>query len=214
MAAFEARLARVRPHGTWIASQYHWLPHADWVDWVDHDLTESDGAIEIVHRWLRSFGPGTISDIVWWTGATKTLIRRTLEALDAAEVGLDDGSVGHVMPDDLHGIAEHEPWVALLPALDPSAMGWRQRAWYLAPDVADRVTDRNGNIGPTVWVDGRVVGGWVQRPDGSIAHDAADLDMTHSELLDREIERLQTLAGESRFTVRFPSPNQRALLAR
>ncbi|GGM51142.1 hypothetical protein GCM10012275_22590 [Longimycelium tulufanense] len=29
--------------------------------------------------------------------------------------------------------------------------------------------DRNGNIGPTVWADGRIVGAWAQLPDGSIA---------------------------------------------
>ena len=28
--------------------------------------------------------------------------------------------------------------------------------------------DRNGNVGPTVWLDGRIVGGWGQRPDHRI----------------------------------------------
>jgi DNA glycosylase AlkZ-like len=213
MAAFEARVARGRPQGTWIASQYNWVAHSDWVDWIDHDLTESEGAMVMVRRWLDRFGPGTLTDIVWWTGATKTLIRRALEGLQAAEVRLDDGSVGHVLPDDLDDTAEPGPWVALLPGLDPTAMGWKQREWYLPLDVAARVTDRNGNIGPTVWVDGRVVGGFVQRPDGSIAHDVDDLDVKHRALLDVEIERLQTLVGASRFTVRFPAPNQAALLA-
>ena len=48
-------------------------------------------------------------------------------------------------------------------------MGWKQRAWYLDPEVGAAVFDRNGNGGPTVWVDGRIVGGWVQRRDGTIA---------------------------------------------
>ena len=73
------------------------------------------------------------------------------------------------------------------------------------------MVDRNGNIGPTVWADGVIVGGWTQRADGSIAHDADDLDRRHRDLLDVEIERLRTLVGASRFTPRFPAPNQAAL---
>lgn len=78
--------------------------------------------------------------------------------------------------------------------------------------MAKRVVDRNGNIGPTVWVDGRITGGWVQRDDGSIAHDA-DVPTSHAELLDAEIERLRHFVGDTRFSVRFPAPNQKPLLA-
>ena len=47
-------------------------------------------------------------------------------------------------------------------------MGWKERSWYLG-DHQERLFDRNGNAGPTVWADGRVVGGWAQRRDGTIA---------------------------------------------
>ena len=60
------------------------------------------------------------------------------------------------------------PWAALLPALDPTAMGWRDRAWYVG-EHAPALFDRSGNIGPTAWWDGRIVGGWAQRKDGEIA---------------------------------------------
>ena len=99
-----------------------------------------------------------------------------------------------------------------LPGLDPTAMGWKGRDWCLAPDMARCVTDRNGNIGPTVWADGQVVGGWVQRPDGSIAHDVMGLSPQHESLLAAEIDRVREFVGETRFSVRFPAPNQRELL--
>ena len=64
----------------------------------------------------------------------------------------------------------------LLPGLDPSTMGWKQRAFHLAPDDVALLFDRNGNGGPTAWVDGRIVGGWHQRADGEIAlHLTADV---------------------------------------
>src|SRR5215831_7751395 len=50
---------------------------------------------------------------------------------------------------------------AALPALDPSAMGWQERGWFLG-EHRSALFDRSGNIGPTVWWDGRVIGGWAQ----------------------------------------------------
>ena len=47
-------------------------------------------------------------------------------------------------------------------------MGWKDRDWYL-DGHGPVLTDRNGNIGPTLWCDGRVVGGWVRRGSGEIA---------------------------------------------
>ena len=48
------------------------------------------------------------------------------------------------------------PWAALLPALDPTVMGWLDRGWFLG-DHEKALFDRTGNVGPTVWLDGRVV---------------------------------------------------------
>ena len=218
-AAFEGRIIRTRPQGSWIGSQYAWAATENWIDidWEAPDEHESMAAM--VERWLARFGPATLDDVVWWTGATKTAIRKALGTLDPITVELDDGSDAYLLPvnaDQLSGAGaaadEDGPWVALLPGLDPTAMGWKQRDWYLPPDVATRVTDRNGNIGPTVWADGTIVGGWVQRPDGSIAHDAS-LDTSHRRLLDTEIERLRSVVGDTRFSVRFPAPDQKSLLA-
>lgn len=213
-AAFEGRIVRTRPAGSWTASQYAWTLPDRWirVDWDAHDV--DGGHAALVARWLAAFGPGTLADIVWWSGSTKTAIRRALATVDAGEVELDDGSTGYVAAGDTSssGDGEDDPgaWVALLPGLDPTPMGWKQRGWYLAPDVAERVVDRNGNIGPTVWVDGRIVGGWVQRSDGEIVHDA-DVPATHGDLLDAEVDRVRRFAADTRFKVRFPSPNQQRL---
>ena len=48
-------------------------------------------------------------------------------------------------------------------------MGWKEREWYLG-DHAPALFDRAGNAGPTVWWDGRIVGGWVQRRDGEVVY--------------------------------------------
>ena len=57
------------------------------------------------------------------------------------------------------------------------------------------------------------MGGWAQRPDGSIAAEVVhNLGPEHRKLLDDEILRPQQTVGPARFRVRFPSPNQRDLL--
>ena len=60
-----------------------------------------------------------------------------------------------------------EPWAALLPVLDPTVMGWKQRDWYLG-EHGPQLFDRNGNAGTTAWWDGRIVGCWVQDDAGVV----------------------------------------------
>ena len=74
-----------------------------------------------------------------------------------------------MLADDLEPEPAPEPWVALLPALDPTAMGWKERDWYLGEHAA-LLFDSNGNVGPTVWSDGRIVGGWGSGEDGEVVY--------------------------------------------
>ena len=214
VAAMEGRISRNRPAGSWIGSQYAWTVNEEWMamDWSVPD--EATGLVEIVGRWLHRFGPGTLEDVVWWTGAGKRVVRQAILDLEAEAVALSTGE-GFVARGDDAGIEDPGPWVAMLPGLDPTPMGWKQRHWYLSPEMGRSVTDRNGNIGPTVWVDGRVVGSWVQRGDGTIAHDVDPdgLSSLHRRQLDEETERIRAVVGERRFTVRFPTPSQKQLLA-
>jgi len=212
-AGFEGHVLRAAPRGSWTSSQYAWAERRAWHD-VDLDAHGvADGGRELVRAWLERFGPATLDDVVWWTGMTKTAVRAALADLDVEPVALAVGE--GVMPaGDLEPVERPGPWVALVPGLDPTAMGWKRREWYLDAATAARVTDRAGNIGPTVWVDGRVVGGWAQRPDGEIAVGlTVELGTDHRDLLAAEVERLRAFVGDTRFRVRFPSPDQRRLLA-
>lgn len=212
VAAFDGAIVRARPAGSWIGSQYAWTDASRWTGIDTQSTDEHDGLTQLVGRWLERFGPGTLDDLVWWTGTTKTAIRRAVERLDASEVGLG-GNAGFCLAADLDETPDVGAWTALLPGLDPAAMGWKDRAWYLDDETGRRVTDRNGNIGPTVWADGRIVGGWAQRPDGEIAMELTHtVSKEHQDLLDAEVERVGRFVGDARFRVRFPSPNQKDLL--
>jgi hypothetical protein len=108
--------------------------------------------------------------------------------------------------------SEVEPWAALLPALDPTAMGWRERGWYVG-DHVPALFDRSGNIGPTVWWDGRIVGGWAQRADGEIAvRLLEDIGSEGVAAVADQAERLGEWIGAGvRITPRFRTPLEREL---
>jgi hypothetical protein len=162
-----AQIVRGANTGRFTTSQPRWTLTGHWLDDAPAPWGAAEGYRELVRRWLHSFGPGTEDDIVWWLGATKTVVRTALAELDAVEVGLDGGATGWLLPDDLDEVADPGGWVALLPVLDPTVMGWRGRDFYLGPH-RERLFDNRGNAGATAWADGRVVGAWAQDGSGAV----------------------------------------------
>lgn len=157
--------------GHWRTSRPRWTLMRHWLGDVPLPLPASDGYREVVRRWLHTFGPGTEDDLAWWLGATKTVVRAALAELDAVAVSLEAklGGTGWLLPDDLDEVPDPGSWVALLPVLDPTVMGWKGRDFYLGPaKLRDQLFDRSGNAGTTAWVDGRVVGCWVQDDAGVV----------------------------------------------
>ncbi|MET8567109.1 winged helix DNA-binding domain-containing protein [Streptomyces sp. NPDC004783] len=207
----EGRVVRGRPLGSWTSGQFRWAPAP-----AHPELDPAGAQAELLGRWLAACGPATEEDLKWWTGWRVTEVRRALAAVGAQEVSLDEGT-GYVAAGDAGPVAAPaEPWAALLPALDPTAMGWRQRDWYLSPGLRPLLFDRSGNVGPTVWWDGRVVGGWAQRPDGEIVWRVPPGEGTGRDAeaaIAAEAERLASWVGSTRITPRFRTPLERELSA-
>ena len=93
-------------------------------------------------------------------------MKQALADVGAVQVSLDGDAVGWVLPDDTEPVTRDEPWAALLPVLDPTVMGWKERGFFLGPH-GPALFDTNGNAGTTAWWDGRIVGCWVQDPEAS-----------------------------------------------
>ena len=397
LLATEARIIRARPRGSWISSQYRWAPAAAW---LGEELARADpeaARAALLQHWLAAFGPGTLTDISWWTGWPVRQVRAALAAVGAVEVELDAVAVapgsgppgagvpggatpagaaresglpgagvpggatpaanapgsavpgsgdprgaapaavapGSAVPgpDDPGGAAPaavapgsavpgpDDPggaapaavapaaaaapgsavpgagvpggatpaanapgsavpgpgdprgaapaasapgsavpgtgvpgggvpvvtpagsglsrpvapeagarvtgfvaagdlapapavghWCALLPALDPTVMGWKERSWYLGAAAQRQLFDRNGNAGPTVWADGRVVGGWAQRRDGAVAVELLEpVDAAMRERIDAEAANLSEWLDGTVVTPRFRTPLEKRL---
>jgi hypothetical protein len=133
---------------------------------------------------------------------------------EVATVEVDlDGTTGLLLADDLEPVRSAEPWAALLPALDPTVMGWSGRGWYLG-EHGPALFDRSGNPGPTVWWEGRIVGGWTQRKDGEIAFRLLeDAGTAAVAAVEAAAEQLGGWLGTVRVTPRFRTPLERELSA-
>jgi len=210
--AAQGHIVRGRPIGTWLSQQYRWVLAEHWLREPADEIGTVAARAELARQWLAAFGPAPLADLKWWTGWTMREVRRAVADVGAVEVELDNGS-GAVLAEDLEPTEDPGNWAALLPALDPTVMGWSDRSWFLGPHVS-ALFDTNGNAGPTVWLNGRIVGGWAQRPDGSIAiRLLTDVGSDEAALIDAESERVRAWLAGVRVIPRFRTPTERELSA-
>lgn len=209
MMAAEGRLVRVEPRGSWTSRRHAWAPIDHW--WPDGIavLDETEARADLARRWLEVFGPATLDDLQWWTGWNKTQTRGAVSGLDTVAVELAEGD--GIM---LSGTTFDKPAgtsIMLLPALDPTPMGWKHRAWYLGEHKAP-LFDTFGNIGPTIWSGGRIVGGWAVTGSGEVVTEfLEDVGSTVSKVVAAEAERITTLLDGTPVVPSFPTPLEKKL---
>jgi hypothetical protein len=184
-------IVRATNGGHWRASKPRYAATETWLG-APLDLPdERTGYAELVRSWLRTFGPGTVADIRWWLGGTVAATRGALADAGAVPVSLEGSDEpGWLLPDDIEPPADAGDWVALLPTLDPTVMGWQERAFYLGP-LREHIFDAVGNAGTTAWWRGRIVGAWIQDDTARVRlHLLADVSPAAQRMLADEADRL------------------------
>jgi hypothetical protein len=210
LLAVEGKVVRGRPKGSWVSSLYRWAPLENWLGGPMGEMDQAHAQSLLLTQWLRAFGPAAETDMKWWTGWPVTQVRRALNRIGAVEVQVESGPA-YLLPDDLDEVQPVAPWVSLLPSLDPTIMGWKERDWYLGPHQS-RLFDRYGNAGPTIWADGKVIGGWAQCRSGEIVWEL--LEDAGSEIrseIERQAGALTSWMNGVVVTPRFRSPSDREL---
>lgn len=207
----EGHLVRGRPNGRWFGSQHRWTTQRAWLGNDLEPVPVEEARAALVRAWLERFGPGTVQDLKWWTGWSLGATRSALAQIEIEEVDLN-GQAGLVVAGDTDPTPVPEPWVALLPSLDPTVMGWSERDWYLG-EHRTALFDTVGNAGPTIWVDGRAVGAWGQRKSGEIVTDLLeDIGRERTTEVKTEAERVQAMLGDVVVSFRFTSALGRRLV--
>jgi hypothetical protein len=202
-------IVRGANQGHWRQSRPAWTLMSEWLGEEPAALEVRAGYAELVRRWLWTFGPGTRNELAWWLGSTRTDATRALAEVGAVAVAVDGGEAW-VLPDDVDEVEPVAPWAALLPVLDPTVMGWKERDFFLGPH-AGALFDRNGNAGTTAWWDGRIVGCWVQDDDGVVQlRLLEDVPAAGVAALEAEAERLSAWLDGQRVGTVYSAPAMRA----
>ena len=210
LLAAEGRILRARPRGSWLSGQYRWTVTESRIPGGIPEIDPVQARTRLVERWLRTYGPGTEADLRWWTGWPLRDIRPALAALQTTEVEVTGGRA-FVLHGDTAPTPEPAPWANLAPSLDSTVMGWRERDWYLG-DKSSPLFDRNGNAGPTIWWNGKVVGGWAQTSSGAIAYRLLeDIGALGKQRVEERAGALEAWIGTPSVTPRFRTPLEKEL---
>lgn len=229
MLSAEGAVVRGEPRGSWSSNRHVWSPVEDWFPDGVPALDEPTARADLARAWLAAFGPATEKDLQWWTGWNLGHARAALAAVGVREVELEVGAPdgagetavvpGVALPATLDDgsldlpAGTLEGHVALLPALDPTTMGWAARDWYLGPH-RPQLFDTIGNAGATVWWEGRIVGAWTVRRGGEPAHRLLeDVGQDAEAAVAAEAARIAALLGGDGTTASFPTPLYRELHA-
>jgi hypothetical protein len=138
---------------------------------LDGEEAADDGMRALVLRYLSGFGPATVSDVAQFGLVQKGRVRAALRELggDVVELGVaEDGA--ELLYDVPGGIVADEDVTApprLLGMWDSVLLAYADRARVIPAEYRKTVTRVNGDVLPTVLVDGYVAGVWRVAEDGA-----------------------------------------------
>ena len=135
---------------------------------IDHEPPDHREALaHLVRGYLRAFGPATVSDIAQFTLLTSKPIRSAIDRLADEVIWHGDQRSGMV---DVADAEVSEGDVALSPRLlgmwDNVLLAYADRSRVIPEDLRKVVIRRNGDVLPTVLVDGYVAGVWRPTEEG------------------------------------------------
>ncbi|MFW9818248.1 MAG: winged helix DNA-binding domain-containing protein [Candidatus Thorarchaeota archaeon] len=174
-------LIRGKPIKDWKDRRNKYARFNDYFPDINLKALNENKAIQIlIEKYLRSFGPATENDLSWWTGLTKTNIRKSLNAFDSDLNKIKISSIQGefiIFNSDIERIYNHitsnsAPLLSILPRLDPYPMGYKERERYIDNKNYNKIFDRSGNITSTIFLDGVAIGVWdtIENPEPMIKY--------------------------------------------
>lgn len=132
------------------------------------DVETYQAQSELIHYYIRKYGPVTIKDMSWWSGLSNKVVQECILELDKQllPVSLQGFSVDFYMTQDdfvnfdTFNIAPKN-WHALLAYEDPSLKGYfESRSRYINPKYYNELFNTIGEARASIVVNGEVIGIW------------------------------------------------------
>ena len=211
-AWLEARLGAPKPRVWWALRQYGPFVHATtggpwsfgprpaYVGAIDQARPQDEAASvrSLVVRYLEGFGPATMPDIAQFGTVYRPPVQAALASLGDALVrhegpggeALYDVPDGEIPPEDVPAPPR------LLPMWDLSLLAYTDRSRIVPPAYRTLVMRKNGDVLPTILVDGRVAGVWRPTDGGLEVTAFHDLDHGAWHSLEGEAEGMRAFLAE------------------
>jgi hypothetical protein len=156
-----APLIHLPPSGTW---RFHGRPQLLAMEkWLGGDLpSREEGAEHLVRSYLAAFGPATQEDVLRFVGVRVRDIRPGLERLGLRRFRDDRGRVLLDLPRAPLPDGDTPAPVRFLPKWDSALLAYAppERTRILPEKFRATVIGKNGDVLPTILVDGFVAGTW------------------------------------------------------
>lgn len=163
----------------------------------DGDPDES-ALSELVLRYLKAFGPASIADAAQFATVQRARVRAALGALGEAVEQLEgpDGTTLYDVPGGPRPPADTLAPPRLMAMWDSTLLAHHERGRVIPPDYRRLVTRTNGDVLPTLLVDGYVAGVWRPVESGIEATAFHDLPGEAWEGLAEEARALGALLAD------------------
>jgi hypothetical protein len=151
-------LVQIPPRGIWGAKGKAVYTSAE--HWLSQSLVTDYSLETLILRYLKAYGPATISDIQYWSGLTQ--IREVIAGLrDQLNIYLNEDGIELFDVFDLE-IPENDTSVPVrfLAEFDNILLSHKNRSRIISEEYRDRVFTVNGIIKATFLIDGFVQGLW------------------------------------------------------
>ncbi len=168
----------------------------------------------LLQRYVAAFGPVCDDDMAWWLPATRREVHAALSTLGPTFFSIEeDGRRWYAPCTLLEGAEPAPPGVWLLPYEDALPKGYVERSWYLSDrsravvyphNVEDlhpadflaaskpQGANRTGEIRPSIWHEGRVVGRWeFAKADSVVGRIHEDVGAQATAQVDDALHRLE-----------------------
>ena len=190
----------------------------EWMPGIDFDgLDPEEAAESLALKYVQTFGPVCLDDLSWWLPLNKTKAKEMFQRLEHRLSIFAFNGREYVFDKEDHKAFEAwdppgdgTPIVNFLPYEDHFPKAYFVRNWYVSEETTPKVFHVTrlewGQIRPSIWLDGKIVGRWelewTSKAKSSMRVDIVDMkeDVSLSPEIMQEIETqknvLETFVNE------------------
>ena len=209
----EMLLIRGKSLKSWKDRRLYYAPFDKYFPDIDFNkYTEAKSVELLIERYIKSYGPVTENDIIWWLGITKGKVRSALDKLHSALKLIKVENIKHeymIHQQDIKKLFDikeiGESTINVLPNLDPYIMGYKDRERYVDQSHYEYIFDRSGNATTTILLNGRVIGIWdvTEKPEPEIKVHLFNKSESHSNELKNKLKEMGEFITANDVSIRF-----------